>query len=137
MRIAIYTLHVALFDGEVKIFKRALISGHMYHSETYTKVTQRNSYTVQFSNRNMEKFFIMLCWIDHLMFFLCPFKELATSFCKDDLTGKLGKHLTVVNTDRSEPIIVPLNEIKQVIIMKTTGLAGCVVTWFPNFIERD
>ena len=132
-----YKLHGAHFDGNIKIFKRALVRGHMMHSELYTKVKQRNSYTVQYDENKYGEVLLYVILDQSPYAFLRPFTEIDTSLCKDNLTGKLGKHITLI-TDCSEPTLVPLNKVNQkVIIMKLAELAACVVTRFPNFIERD
>ena len=33
--------------------------------------------------------------------FLSPLTELPVTICKDNLTGKLGKHFTVIGNDKS------------------------------------
>ena len=59
---SICVTHDAFFDGEVKIFKKALINGHMFHSATYMKVTQRKSYTVDFAGNTFGEiiYFVLI-----------------------------------------------------------------------------
>ena len=140
LREALFVTHNPFFDGEVKIFKRALIKGQMYHSANYVKVRQRNSYTVEFGDScNMfgEILFYVLTESSAYAF-VHKLKVKSVSLCKDALTGTLGRHLTVVENNPRDPVLVPLCSIRQkVIIMSIDKLGYSVIAKFPNFIERD
>ena len=59
------------------------------------------------------------------------------TLCKDEPTGKLGNHLTVVDSNSREPILVPVSSIRRkVIIMSIPKLGYSVKAKFPNFFNR-
>ena len=136
---AIQTSVEVFYDREenIKVYKRALINGHMFHSATYTKVSQRNSYTVEFRKNEFGKIILYVVLGDSAYALVHPYKQIPANFCRDNLTGKLGCNLTVVTNDNSDnPILVPLKDVKQkVIIIKRKE--DFVVVRFPNFIEKD
>lgn len=57
----------------------------------YTKVKQRNSYTVEFSEKKFGEILYYVVLDQSAYAFLCPFNETPTSFCKYDFDRKAGK----------------------------------------------
>ena len=124
------------FEGDVEIYKRALIKGQIFHSVAYTKVTHRNSYTVEYNCNQFGEILYYIVLGDSAYGFVHPFEPTSKTFCKDNLTGKLGKHLTAVSCVDRDPILVPLKDIMQKCIIMQTGQESVIIR-FPNFIERD
>lgn len=48
--------------NSLSMFRRAIIRGIMYHSQDYTRVSMRNSYTIKYIDNNMKLSFGFILW---------------------------------------------------------------------------
>lgn len=82
------------------MYQRCLVNGQLFHSQTYQKVTQRNSYSVIYmsaDNCNQEYSFGEVLYYGsftdsnlgtmHSYAFVSPFQLIIKDLVKDDTTG--------------------------------------------------
>ena len=97
------------------------------------KVTQRNSYTVEFEGNTFGEIVYFVLIENSAYAFIWEFDVKMVTLCKDELTGKLGNHLTVVDSYSREPILVPVSSIRRkVMTMSIPKLGYSVIAKFKK-----
>lgn len=76
--------------GNIKLFKRALVRGHMIHSQKYSKVRQRNSYTVSYAQHGE------ICYGEVLFFAEVVDPEIDESSAYAFVKGYVKKDMNLV-----------------------------------------
>ena len=96
-----------VYDGSLLLYKRALIHGEMIHSKLYQKVSQRNSYTIEFSSESYGEvlYFIELNEDDIIPSYFAVVNRFSQKECqeltKDRTTGPgCGSHLVLFERQR-------------------------------------
>ena len=155
------SMEVTESTGEMYQYKRLLVDGQMIHSEIYQRVSQRNSYTVQYFDNNEESFAHVISYLKIVPVCTCVVKkdckclkpkhyvltyhlpsyplEIVTD--KFPLTGLKLRHMFPVKKLSSGDIrIFPVTSIQSKVLY-ADGLDEkeeyAFVCKFPNNVERD
>ena len=141
--------------GKMWSFKRCQISGTVYHSERYKRVTARNNFTVSFSGKKQSEYGFVLNYVKVQE--KCHQASCMNSNCNCQLECSyfallriLDKHLNqlpsfkgtvvvghIVKVERTTKIVaIPLRCIEQKCMLVSTS-NGIFVCHLANRIERD
>ncbi|CAC5392140.1 unnamed protein product [Mytilus coruscus] len=130
------------FTGITLKYKRALLQGEMIHSKIYQKVSQRNSFTVEYQNLTDKEYGEILFFLgldDDYLAVVNKFTKKKCALTEDHTTGPSGGHLLTLEKQREQDIVlVSLSDIHgKVIYMDVHALEFTVVGMFPNRTEKD
>ncbi|CAC5386290.1 unnamed protein product [Mytilus coruscus] len=91
------------FTGITLKYKRALLQGEMIHSKIYQKVSQRNSFTVEYQNLTDKEYGEILFFLgldDDYLAVVNKFTKKKCALTEDHTTGPSGGHLLTFEKQR-------------------------------------